>query len=144
MMVVGDFHFTNVHTGTTSVQKTFLVVRRPRHLWLRRSRFEGNLGVQGHKIRPGRTTTGRAIWYIQPPIEPPGKPLRARAIFVDRFPNEHRTALLTFPAQLNHPRVMGADHQCMAKASANQNSPATRAAARIASPRAAPIMPETV
>ena len=99
MMVVGDFRFMNVHTGTTSVQKTFLVVRRPRHLWLRRVRFEGTLGVQGHSIRPGRTTTGRAIWYIQPPIEPPGKPLRARAIFVDRFGNEHRTALLTFRAQ---------------------------------------------
>jgi hypothetical protein len=64
MMVVGDFHLTNVHTGTTSVQKTFLVVRRRRHLWLRRLRFEGNLGVQGHNIRSGRTTTGRAIWYI--------------------------------------------------------------------------------
>jgi hypothetical protein len=105
MMVVGDFHFTNVHTGTTSVQKTFLVVRRPRHLWLRRLRFEGTLGVPGQNtnlyghIRPGRTTTGRAIWYIQPPIEPPGQPLRARAIFVDRFGNEHRTALLTFRAQ---------------------------------------------
>ncbi len=107
MMVVADFRFTNVHTGTTSVQKTFLVVRRPRHLWLRRLRFEGNLSVQGQhtnhhghfNIPPGRTTTARAIWYIQPPIEPPGKPLRARAIFVDRFGNEHQTALLTFRAQ---------------------------------------------
>jgi len=108
MVVVGDFHLRNIHTGATSVPKVFLVVRRPRHLWLRRLRFEGSLDMRNQhanldgrlfEIPPGRTTTGRVMWFIQPPIKPPGKPLRARAIFVDRFGNEHRTALLTFRAR---------------------------------------------
>jgi hypothetical protein len=49
MMVVGDFQFTNVHTGVTSVAKAFLVVSHSRYLWLRPSRHAGHHGVQHEK-----------------------------------------------------------------------------------------------
>src|SRR5436190_11114617 len=73
MMVVGDFHFTNLHTAPTSLPKSFLVVRP--HRWRRSLRVEGDISVQSQQsnlhgrfeIPPQRTTTGRASWFIRPP-----------------------------------------------------------------------------
>jgi hypothetical protein len=104
MMVVGNFQFTNVHAGETSVEKSVLVVRHR----LRRSKYEGYTTVQGRNttlhsrfavIPSNGTTSGKVLWFIQPPITPSGKPLGARAIFIDRFGNKHWTDPLTFEAR---------------------------------------------
>jgi hypothetical protein len=101
MMVVGNFQFTNVHAGETSVEKSVLVVRHR----LRRSKYEGYTTVQGRNttlhsrfavIPSNKTTSAQVLWFIQPPITPSGKPLGARAIFIDRFGNKHWTDPLTF------------------------------------------------
>jgi hypothetical protein len=100
-MVLGDFQFTNVHEKDTSVAQSFLVVGR----WPQRSKYPrdcfraGDLHTGSAAIPPNKITTGRMFWIIQPPIASPGKALRARVIFVDRFGNEHWTTPLTFESR---------------------------------------------
>jgi hypothetical protein len=104
MQVVGDFHFANSSaTDEVVIPKAFLVVHFLRwRLIPARLKVESTIGVKSqssdiygpYPIPPRGTTTGRAMWLIEPPLLKPPHRRRAKAGFVDQFGSEHWTPIL--------------------------------------------------
>ena len=102
MQIMAEFYLTNITQEDVFVLKTYFV---PYHGWfpsilraqgnvLLKDQVVGGENPYKHKIPPGVTYEGHAVWGIQPPIKSEGQPLAGRACFVDHFGNEHRTAVI--------------------------------------------------
>jgi len=100
MMVVGDFYFTNARALPVQILNAHLIAYYRKWGVFRaskrvdgvvsvkdvRSRFHGN-----YPIPPNGTTSGRAVWIIEPSIKRPGQPLWASVIFTDAYGHPHQT-----------------------------------------------------
>ena len=104
MQIMAEFYLTNITQDDVFVLHTYFVPY-PYNRWFPFPlRAEGNILLKDHvvggenpykhKIPPGVTYEGHAIWWIQPPIKSEGQSLAGRASFVDLFGNEHRTAVI--------------------------------------------------
>lgn len=105
MQVVADFHFRNTSKEPVVIPRTFVTFwyfRGGLIPW--RARAEGYVFVKHQQsdfhgrcvIPPRARTTGRADWWIRPPVRTASRPFRARACFVDEFGNRHWTNPLTW------------------------------------------------
>jgi hypothetical protein len=106
MQVVGDIHFANTSpTDYLTILKSFLEIYFLRWGFLpTRHKVEGMIAVKEqtsdfhgrYEIPAREITTGRAMWFVEPPLFKLPHPLRAKAGFIDQFGKEHWTPILNW------------------------------------------------